>query len=286
MAWTNYHSHSHYCDGKMAPEAHIQAAIDRGFVAWGCSSHAPVDFEAFWAMKRETLPAYCQEINHLKEKYAGQLQIYLGLEVDFIPGRVGPRDTLFSELDYTVGSVHFVDGFENGTDWCIDGTREEYVNGMKQLWDGNARHAVERYYALTRQMLEDSCPDILGHMDKIKMHNHNEEFFSEKDAWYRKAVIQTLEVVKAVGIPVEVNTRGMYKKRITDPYPSPWVLEELHKMGIPVMINSDSHHPREIDFAFSEMAELLLSIGFKSVRVLWNEEWQDMGLGKDGVVVG
>ena len=244
--WTNYHSHSHYCDGKEPIELHLQAAIDKGFYAFGCSSHAPVDFENSWSMPFEKRGEYVAEIRRLQQKYDGQLRVYAGLEVDYIPGRVGPHSSYIQEmdLDYTIGSVHFVDAFDHGYPWCIDGTHQVFLDGLQAIWNGDVEAAVRRYYELIRQMVQEECPDVVGHMDKIKMQNEGGKLFSEDADWYREAVKETLSVIQEVGVIVEVNTRGIYKKKVEDAYPSPWVLAEMHKLDIPICLNSDSHHPR------------------------------------------
>lgn len=284
MPWTNYHSHSHYCDGKIAPEAHIQAAIEKDFLAFGCSSHASVPFEASWPMKETDKIKYIEEIRSLQEKYKEQIQVYLSLEVDYIPGMIGPRNVAQEMgLDYTVGSVHFVDTLENGMPWGIDGTFAEFQQGLTEVFKENIQGAVSRYFELTRQMLEEDCPDILGHMDKVKMHNLNGNFFSEDAAWYKREVMQTLEAAKSAGVVIELNTRGLYKKKTREAYPSTWILEEIYHMGIPLTLNSDSHHPREIDKFYTESATLLHEIGFRELRIFYDNAWQNRSFTPEGL---
>lgn len=285
MPWTNYHSHSHYCDGKEAPELHIQAAIEKGFLAFGCSSHAYVPFEQSWSMKKEQEEAYCKEIKDLKEKYQGAIDIYLSLEVDYIPGMIGAgqmKEKL--GLDYTVGSVHFVDAFENGRPWAIDGTLIRFEQGLEEKYQGDIEAAVKRYYALSQQMLEEDCPEVLGHMDKIKMHNKGEKYFEETDKWYQETVLNFLESVRESGTIVEVNTRGLYKKKCSTPYPSPWILKHMQQMQIPIMLNSDSHHPDDIDKFFPETTQLLHEIGFRKMRILLGGEWQNRDFDRNGII--
>jgi histidinol-phosphatase (PHP family) len=49
-------------------------------------------------------------------------------------------------------------------------------------------------------------------------------------------------------------------------------------MDIPVMVNSDSHHPDTIDCCFEEVYELLRDVGYKSQRILYHGEWKDVGI--------
>lgn len=285
MSWTNYHSHSHYCDGKEAPEAHIQAAIEKNFLAFGCSSHAYVPFENSWSMKAEDKEKYRKEIAFLRDKYAEQIQVYLSLEVDYIPGMIGPESVRQEMgLDYTVGSVHFVDQFEDGMPWGVDGTFLDFQKGLKEIFSEDIQQVVSRYYELTRQMLQEDCPDILGHMDKIKMHNIKGNYFVETAPWYQQEVFQTLETAKATEVIIELNTRGLYKKKTREPYPSPWVLETIYQMGIPITLNSDSHHPSDIDKFYTESAELLHQIGFRELRIFYNNSWEDRPFNKEGLL--
>ncbi len=131
-------------------------------------------------------------------------------------------------------------------------------------------------------MVEEDCPEIIGHLDKIKMQNLREPFFKEDEAWYRDEVMQTLEAIAKTDAVMEVNTRGLYKKRANETYPSKWVLEEALKLDIPVQINSDGHTPDEILGEFETAAELLLNVGYDSAVILIDGEWAEVGLTKEG----
>ena len=76
---------------------------------------------------------------------------------------------------------------------------------------------------------------------------------------------------------LEINT-GNLKGYVKEPYPSRWILECCLDMDIPVMVNSDSHHPDTIDCCFEEVYELLRDVGYKSQRILYHGEWKDIGL--------
>ena len=278
MNWTNYHSHTHYCDGKMPPEDYILEAMKQGVSIYGFSSHCPVPFENEWSVKESDLPAYLNEIDTLKIKYSGQIELYKSLEIDFIPGLISVNSEIIksARLDYTIGSVHFINQFPNGDWWEIDGSISRFKEGLTTIYKNDIQKAVSDYFLQIRQMVEEACPDIIGHIDKIKMHNGKEFFFDENEAWYKREMQKTLEVVRASGAIIEVNTRGMYKKYCEEPYPGSGFLKEILHMNIPVCINSDSHHITEITKGFTEAASLLQSIGFKQLRIYKNNEWTDV----------
>lgn len=285
MSWTNYHSHCTFSDGTDHPSVYAQTASDLGMLAYGFSCHVPMPFFCTWSMKMENLAAYISEIQKLKSAYSDKLQIYASLEIDYIPHLIGPNSSFIREakLDYTIGSVHFVDQFADGSHWEIDGTTSVFHKGLQQIFGGDIRKAVTRYFELTRMMVRDECPDIIGHIDKIKMQNEGNKYFDENEEWYKKEVLKTLDVIAQTNVIIEVNTRGLYKKKTTEPYPGKWILSEILKRNIPVMINSDCHHPKEITAEFSAAAALLKETGFKTLRIFYDNQWKDFGFDLNGV---
>ncbi|GAB4342267.1 MAG: histidinol-phosphatase HisJ family protein [Flammeovirgaceae bacterium] len=285
--WTNYHQHSHYCDGKHSPEEHIQAAIAQNVKILGFSSHSPVRFPSVWNMPLEKLDDYLFEIRQLKQKYESQIEIYTSLELDYIPHVIDLHTNYIQNacLDYTLCSIHYVDSFEDGKHWEIDGTHQIFLQGLEQIFQNNIKKAVKRYFQLTREMIQNSCPQVLGHLDKIKMQNKEGKLFSETETWYKDEIMQTLEFIKNKNVIVEVNTRGLYKKVSTETYPSVWILKQIKAMNIPIMLNSDAHHPSEITKCFSETASLLKNIGFKEWMIFSKEKWISVPFNKNGCML-
>lgn len=79
---TNYHSHSLYCDGRAGMEDFVRFALSEGFTSYGFSSHAPLPFSTAWTMEWDIMDGYLSEFHRLKEKYAGRIELYIGLEID------------------------------------------------------------------------------------------------------------------------------------------------------------------------------------------------------------
>lgn len=275
--WANYHTHTHYCDGKGSFEDFLNKNQVKSI---GFSSHAPLPFSSPWAMKQETLSTYFKEIQNLKNTET-KIEIYLGLEVDYIPTLIGPSD--FTQLDYTIGSVHFVDTFPDGTHWEVDGMHTLFLEGLKSIFKNDFRAVWSRYFELTRQMLKESPPTILGHLDKMKIQNLGNKFFTEDEPWYQQEIKKTIEVIKSSGVIVEVNTRGLYQKKSTTPYPSPWILELLKASNIPITLSSDAHHPSQLISEFESTAQLLLQIGFKKLRILTGNKWKEVNFNQNGI---
>jgi len=279
--WANFHMHSLYCDGAGEMTEYVEKAIAEGMPSLGFSSHAPVPFDCAWCMKKENLTAYLKDIESLKVNYPS-VQLYKGMEVDYIPGVVSPADVK-PQLDYTVGSIHFVDRFPDGRPWEIDGHHAGFLEGLKIIFNNDIRQVISRYYELTRDMVRTSSPDIVGHLDKIKIQNRDEKFFKETDPWYVAEIEKTLAVIADAGAIVEVNTRGLYQKKSTTPYPSPWILKKIHERNIPVTLSSDAHRPDDIINQFEQTAALLIAIGFRKISILKDGLWKPVTFTAHGI---
>ena len=144
-----------------------------------------------------------------------------------------------------------------------------------QIFKSDIRAVVSRYFELTREMIHKGGPTIVGHLDKIKIQNKFQPYFDEAEKWYREEVLKTIEVIRNSSAIVEVNTRGLYQNKSTTTYPSPWILEHVLQQGIPIIISSDAHQQNDLLNLFPETASLLLSIGFKEIRILVDGEWQN-----------
>jgi histidinol-phosphatase (PHP family) len=271
--WSNLHTHSNYCDGTSSLVEIINSAISKNMISLGFSSHAPLPFNSPWCMKRENLIHYLHEIDQLK-KNTSQLQLYSGLEVDYIPGKISSGD-FKDQLDFTIGSIHFVESFSDGHGWEIDGTHASFNEGYEHIFKKDIRAAVTRYFELTREMVTRSCPNVIGHLDKIKIQNKYYPYFDESENWYQQEVKHTLDVIRASSAIIEVNTRGLYQKKSLTTYPSPWILQLICHQRIPITLSSDAHHPDDLVSLFPDTAKLLLAIGFKKIRILMDGKWQE-----------
>lgn len=285
MSWANYHSHCNYCDGSHEMERYLLAAIDQNVKAYGFSSHAPLPFPTSWAMSLEQSLQYFKEISSLKEKYADTIQVYTAFEQDYITNTFVSAKHWYKafQVDYIIGSVHFVDTFANGRYWEIDNTTKAFKEGLKLIFHDDVQKAVKRYYALIREMVQVQQPDVVGHLDKIKIHNRNELFFDEHEKWYQQEVLKTLKAIAATNSIIEVNTRGVYKKKSKETYPGHWVLELIQELKIPIMLNSDAHHPSDITKEFAKTAKTLQQIGFKKLKVFFDDRWQSRSFDETGI---
>ena len=275
----NLHTHSIFSDGKSTPEEVVVEAINQGMKVLGFSDHSPVPFENTFAIKNDNVQNYISTIKSLKEKYKDQIDIYCSMEMDFIPGIVKDFKKTKDELglDYMIGSVHLV-GNDINKLWFIDGSKvETYDEGLFNHYDGDIKKGVKAFFYQYNEMIETEEFDIVGHFDKIKMHNRD-RYFTENEKWYRDLVMETLTLIKEKSLIVEVNTRGIYKKRSADFYPATWLLPIMKEMNVPVVISSDSHKAEELTLCFKEAEEALKAAGYKETMCFKNGVFKAISL--------
>ncbi|PHN06471.1 histidinol-phosphatase [Flavilitoribacter nigricans] len=282
MQLANHHAHSNFSDGRLSPEDYLKNAIDQELLLYGFSDHAPIPHADFGAMKMEDLAAYLSEVDRLKEQYGDRIQIYKSLEVDYIPGMISleSRHIKEADLDYTIGAVHYVDFFPDGRPWGFEASVAQFERGINEVFQGDVKAALMRYYELIRIMVRDYRPDMVAHLDRIKKLNKGDRFFPERASWYREEVIRTMEVIAQAGVIMEVNTKSFYKKELEETYPGKWALEIAREMNIPVNIGSDAHHPDDITKGFDHASRVLQEVGYTTTKIFLDGIWQEVELVK------
>ena len=279
-AFGNYHMHTRHCDGNGEPHEYAEAALRKGMPRLGFSAHNVLPFVTDWTMPPANLDSYLREVREVRERYAGQLEIFLGMEADFIPGVTSPAHPGIRGLglDFVIGSVHFIGPADGDHAWTVDGTREELDAAVRDGFGGTPRLLVERYYLLLASMARTAPPDIIAHFDVVKKNNRDSSLFSEEEPWYRAAVGQALDAVQASGRVMEINTGGIVRNTSGAFYPSPWIVAEARRRGIPMMVNSDAHRPDHIDGKFPEAVQVLRDAGYRTQRQLTGNGWVDVEL--------
>lgn len=275
MNLTNLHTHTAYCDGRCTTEEMIQAAIRCDFQSIGISTHGPVPFSTDWNIQNCNIEKYIEEVTVLKEKYKDEIDVFLGMELDYITG-IGFdwfAQSMIERLDYYIGSVHFLGNLNNGKMWTVDYSIEELLLGIKESFHGDLRLAVEAYYSLMSEMAERYQPPIIGHIDLIKKLNKNNLLFDENESWYKKAVEKCLDIIKGTKSIIEINTGGISRNYTLEQYPSTFILRMIKEKGIPVIINSDAHTAEGINCKFDEMYNLVKALGFDKLSILTKDGW-------------
>ena len=240
----NYHTHTPRCrHAEGNEEEYIRTAIELGMQELGFSDHAPQpfpgDYYSIMRMYPEQLEEYTQTLRRLQAKYADQIKIHIGLEVEYYPA-------LFEELLAWVR--------QTGVEYMILG----------QHWPGNEegeRHVyrpfadaadLARYVDQTIEAMYTGLFTYFAHPDLPQF---------EGDARvYDRQMRRLIRAAKRSGTPLEINLHG-YRCGCT--YPNRRFWELVAQEDAPVVLGRDAHSPEELRDDATEQVhlELVQSLG-------------------------
>ena len=278
---SNFHSHCSFCDGRSEAEGFVKAAVAENFRAYGFSSHSPLPFETFWNMSAQDMPAYLVEIKILRQQYGNELEIYTGLEIDYLDESYNASIPYFQELplDYRISAIHFMpfrQPLSEENMLCIDGAYDIFEKSVNQHYDGEIKTVVKKYFETSMQMTEAGGFDMVGHIDKIYMNGSRYKDFDIEADWYQKPFLELLDLIAEKGLIVEINTKNKLKKGQTFPHINSY--KELYNRKIPITVNADTHYTDLIYSGIGETIVLLREIGFRTQRELVAGKWEDVSL--------
>ncbi len=250
------HNHTTLCnhaEGEM--EAYVLQAIANNTRYFGFSEHAYMDFDPGYRMKKEEMAWYEGEIERLRQKYADRITLLTAYEVDYLPGHMD-ADVLRADVDYFIGSVHFLDG------WGFD--NPEFIGGYAErdidtIW--------QEYFKAVGRMAQSGHFDIVGHLDLIKVF----KFMPESDM--TETYEEALTYIKESNMSIELNPAGL-RKKVGEAYPGPELLKMASAMAIPITFGSDAHKPQDVGFGSSEIVKIAADAGYKKCAVYFKRERQ------------
>ncbi|WP_422479621.1 histidinol-phosphatase [Pleomorphochaeta sp. DL1XJH-081] len=276
---SNFHTHCGLDDGTGTMEEYVLSALSKGFDALGFSCHAPGTLNDGWHMKKEDFPYYLEEIDRLRNLYRDRIEIYVGLELDFLDDTeelVG--NEYRDQLDYTIASVHVMKHAKSDTYLSIDGPIEEFETLLHDNFNGIIQQFVGHYYEMVERMMSLYSFDILGHCDVIKKRNGENRYFDPSAPWYAKLTKSMLKAAKKHKVRIEVNTGGIARGATQESYPSVEMIEECAQLGIPLTLSSDAHQSSHIDFYFSQADDQLVQAGYRNIDILQHGMWQSVSI--------
>ncbi len=275
---TNYHSHCLYCDGRANMEDFIRFALSTGFTSYGISSHAPLPFSTPWTMEWDRMEDYLAEFHRMKEKYAGKIELVIGLEIDYLNEESHPALPCFCELplDYRIGSVHMLQDARNEV-VDIDAPADTFRKIVDRHFDGDLDRVIHLYYGNLLRMVELGGFDIVGHADKM---HYNAACYRPgllDEAWYDELVQGYFREIARKGYIVEVNTKSVLD--LGTFYPNQRYFPLLRGLGIRVQVNSDAHYPERINKGRPQALAALKKAGFETVVEWQDGQWKDVSIG-------
>jgi histidinol-phosphatase (PHP family) len=236
-------------------ERYRQAASERGIAELGVSEHVyrfrdalSVWGHPFWReYAHDDLDEYCGFVRE-------QTDLRLGIEADFVPGAEDRIANLLDthELDYVVGSVHFIG--EESVDTHEFGAWER-GRSAEEIW--------RRYFQTLGEAAASGLFDILAHPDLVKVWGPERP---RPEGDLRRYYELAIDGIARSEIAVEVSTAGL-RKRARELYPAPAFLAMCVEAGAPVALSSDAHRPEDVGADYGRALELLEEVGVSELCV-------------------
>ena len=242
----NYHTHTHRCRHARGSEReYIENAIKAGLQVLGFSDHSPQifpgDYYSRFRMYPEQLGDYVQTVLALREEYAGQIQIPLGLELEYYPALLPALLPILRDqpLDYLLLGQHFV-GNEYDDRYTGRPTEEARL--------------LEKYCDQTIDAMHTGLFSCLAHPDLVN--------YQGSTATYVQNVRRICREAKSCGIPLEINLLGLSEGKH---YPNPRFWEVAAEEGCQVILGRDAHWPEALlDETYPKIAkEMAEKLGLK-----------------------
>lgn len=267
----NLHTHTIFDDGTATVMDMAQAALNAGLTSLGFSGHSTLPYRDNWEIKPGRMPDYLAAVAEAKEVFRGRLAIYSGLELDSTS--VLPEEP----LDYVIGSIHHI--VKDGQYLSIDYKPAISRDILDVHFRGDRDAMAAAYFAQYDAIAQNPRVDIVGHFDLLSKFDEAAGLFDSSAPAYRDAAMAAMETLLRADKIFEVNTGAMSRGYRTAPYPDKFLLRELKARGGRVLVTSDSHATTTITRAFDTVEDLLVSIGFKEIWVLGENDFVPWKIG-------
>ncbi len=184
------------------------------------------------------------------------LQIRAGIELDNDPVHsfAGRKwvEAHWDELDFVLGSVHFLDR----PDEMFDAVPQ----GAAQFAGREVDEVYAEYFARVREMAASGLVDCLAHLDLVKIHGHRPQ--GNVGAF----AAETLDFIAARGLAIELSTAG-WRKPVNELYPSDDLIALAREKGIPMTTASDAHSQVQLGEDYERLSARMAEAGIREVAI-------------------
>jgi len=266
MRLYDQHVHTKYSiDSQAEPDDVCRRAIEAGLAGVTFTEHLDTHPDEFGRCRFD-YSAIRAELDRLAERYAGRLEIGMGIEVCYQPARIGfVLDLLERDpFDLVLLSVHWFEG------------RALHV---REHWDGlDVAQATRRYlqtvlqaarFCLERHKRGERPFDVLSHLDLVKRYTMR-YFQTFQIAPHADLVEAILEACLEADLAIELNT-STTRDAVGEPCPAEWVFRRYVELGgRAVCLGSDAHRPEDVGAGLPEAAAMLRGLQLKHLVVFRN----------------
>ena len=251
---SDFHIHTNFSsDCIVNPEEYIERAINLGMKEICFTDHVDFDYpdENDKPMFKVDTDSYFKTLNDLKEKYAENIKIKIGIELGVNPSIYQKNTDYVTKypFDFVIGSSHIVNG--------IDPYFPSYWEN-RPIDEG----IMDYYEAILQNVTFFNDYDVYGHLDYVRRYVRDKSYVYN-DAKFYDIIEMILKNIISKGHGIELNTRGL-QEGFTPYIPTIAILERYKQLGGEIItIGSDSHKIRNLGYGFKTAKDILVNAGFK-----------------------
>ena len=219
----NYHTHTWRCRHADGTEReYVENAIEAGLKILGFSDHTPQVYPGGYVCPVKMLPSelegYVDTILDLKREYKEDIEIHLGLEVEYLYTLWEPLLRLLEPypIEYLILGQHYLG---DGIDAPFCGERTNNADYLR------------RYCRQTREALATGRFLYFAHPDVV--------WFTGPDDIYEEEMTKLCRYCKEIDMPLEINLLGVREDRN---YPRELFWRIAAREGNSVIYGLDAHH--------------------------------------------
>lgn len=221
----NYHTHTPRCHHAIGrEEEYVRCAMDAGLQILGFSDHTPYPFPGGYVSKIRMsvfeLEDYALTVHKLRQQYASQIQIHLGVEAEYYPKYFPQLLELLREnrVQYMILGQHMT-GNEMDEPYC--GHPSDDVRRLEQY----CNQSIDAMY--TGLFTYFAHPDLFC--------------FTGSKQTYQEQMRRLCKAANDCRMPLELNLLGMDGDRH---YPAPAFWEVAAEENCQVILGMDAHQPQ------------------------------------------
>ncbi|MBN1131212.1 MAG: histidinol-phosphatase [Chitinispirillaceae bacterium] len=258
----DYHVHSPYCGharGKIIE--YIHSAIALGLHEIGFADHlgryylTPSLRRRYWdwGMDERNLARYSAELLELREIFAEQIAIKIGIEADFVEGAEDMLGAVVERFpfDFILGSIH-----------CIPQLGWRHLADYAELPDTSL--VFKEYFRLARAALNTGMFNVLAHMDFVWRYI---PWPSREQTMPFEEIALTVETASATKTVIEMNSNGYLWSRdhtVDEGDPFETIIDQCRRYQVPISLGSDAHDPLMVGKLFPELIGMLQQKGIRT----------------------
>ncbi len=242
------------------PHEYAEAAARAGLkgIIFTCHCPLPDGISSSVRMSPMEYEYYHRLIGETRDRFAGEVDVRVGLESDYFPGIEPWLENLHARrpLHHVLGSIHPQ----------LNDYRDQYFKGDVFAYQ-------QLYFDHLAQAAETGLFDTLAHPDLIKNMPPKEWHWDRILPFIERA----LDRIAATGVAMELNTSGALKA-YPEMNPGRSMLALMHARGIPVVIGADAHVPHRVGDGYRTALQTLQDVGYAEVSFFLERERQTVSI--------